>query len=435
MLSGVAALAALMIAGWAMAGVLSHLVTEGLDQRLDAQLAMMATAVRPDGSIDRGLIDRRLSVMRLGANWRWRIVGPTGTIGSADFPALDPGPPRPPHPPHPRFDGNGPAPDDARQAPEAYEGQDSSGRVHARQAMISTDKGPVMLAAAAPSDVIARPIRAALIPLLTVIAILAAIFTLAALIQLRLGLRPVLALRDQVGDIRRGARESVDEDQPAELRPLAVELNALAAESAAALTSARASAANLAHALKTPVATLALTVEDIPQAVAQVTRMEAVIRRHLARARTVAVARRVSTVMAPVIADVVQVIEMLKPAIALRVDVPDRLTVSLDAHDLAEILGNLLDNAARHARSIVSVTARPNGDRVSLSIEDDGPGIPLAKRESAMQPGIRLDEAPTGDGFGLAIVRDLVALHGGTLELLESKTGGLLVRMSMMSPQ
>lgn len=425
-MSGVATLAALIIAGWAMAGVLSRFVTEGLDQRLEAQLAMMATAVRSDGTVDRALIDRRLGVMRLGPDWRWRISGPAGTIGSTDFPAFDPGPPRPPHP-HP----NDPIGDDARQAPIPYEGQDSDGRVHSRQAMISTNNGTVTLVAAAPSGVIARPIRAALIPLVSVIAIMAAIFTVAALLQLRLGLQPVLALRDQVGDIRRGTRESVDEDQPAELRPLAIELNALAAESAAALTAARASAANLAHALKTPVATLALTVEDNPEAIAQVERMEAVIRRHLTRARTAAVARRASTLVAPVVADVVQVIAMLRPAIDMRVDVPDGLAVSLDAHDLAEILGNLLDNAARHARATVSVTAGADGDRVSLSIADDGPGIPLAQRERAMQPGIRLDEAPTGDGFGLAIVRDLIALHGGTLDLLEADNGGLLVRLSM----
>lgn len=430
LLSGIATLAALIIAGWAMAGVLSHFVTEGLDQRLDAQLAMMATAVRADGTVDRGLIDQRLSVMRLGPDWRWRIVAPTATVGSADFPALDPGPPQPAG--H-RFDYDDPAHDGPQPGPAPHEGQDGNGYVHARQVVISTHNGPVTLIAAAPSAVIARPIRAALIPLLTVIAVLAVIFTMAALLQLRLGLRPVLALREQVGDIRKGARASVDEDQPAELRPLAIELNALAAESAAALTAARASAANLAHALKTPVATLAITVEDNPQAVAQVERMEGVIRRHLARARTAAVARRATTLVAPVVTDVIQVIGMLKPAIDIRVDVPDGLAVSLDAHDLAEILGNLLDNATRHARSTVSVTAGAAGAFVSLAIQDDGPGIPLAQRERAMQPGIRLDESPTGDGFGLAIVRDLIALHGGSLELLEADSGGLVVRISMRS--
>ncbi|WP_443969637.1 ATP-binding protein [Sphingobium sp. CR28] len=426
-LSAVATLLALAIAGWATAGILSRFVTEGLDQRLDAQIALMASAVRADGTVDRLAIEQRAGAMTLGRDWRWRIVGPAGTISSADFPELDP----PPHPPG----GHGP-PADALPAPAhpiPREGTDSDGPVHARQTTIATSRGPVTLIAAAPSQVIARPIRAALMPLLTVIAVLAILFALAAFFQLRFALRPIVALRDQLGEIRRGARTSVEEDQPAELKPLAMELNALASESAAALNAARASAANLAHALKTPVATLALTVGDRPQASAQVDRIEEVIRHHLARARTVAVAHRARTPLAPVVADIATVIGSLYPARTIAADVPADLAVSLDAHDLAEIMGNLLDNAARHARSAVSVTARLEGRHVILAIEDDGSGIPEALREQAMQPGVRLDETPAGDGFGLAIVRDLVALHGGSLELREGGRGGLLVHLSLLS--
>lgn len=343
-LSTAAALVALAIAGWSIAGILTHFVTEGLDQRLDAQIAIMASAVRDDGTVDRRRIEQRTSAMSLGPDWHWRIAGPAGTVGSADFPVLDPAPPRPP-------EGHGPPPGalPLPAHPSPREGMDADGPVHARQAVITTGSGPVTLIAAAPSRVIARPIRAALVPLLMIIAVLAVVFALAALFQLRLALRPVAALRDQLGDIRRGARTRVAEDQPAELKPLAVELNALASESAAALATARASAANLAHALKTPVATLALTVGDNPQASAQIERIEDVIRHHLARARTVAVAQRVRTPLAPVVADITAVIGSLYPTVTITIDVAADLAVSLDAHDLSEILGNVLDNAARHA--------------------------------------------------------------------------------------
>lgn len=426
-LSAVATLLALAIAGWATAGILTRFVTEGLDQRLDAQIAVMASAVRDDGTVDRSRIEQRAGAMTLGPDWRWRIVGPAGTISSADFPALDP-PPRPPG-------GHGP-PSGALSAPShpiPRDGTDGDGPVHARQAIITTSSGPVTLIAAAPSQVIARPIRVALMPLLTVIAVLAILFALAAFFQLRLALRPVVALRDQLGEIRRGARTSVEEDQPAELKPLAVELNALASESAAALNAARASAANLAHALKTPVATLALTVGDNPQASTQIDRIEDVIRHHLARARTAAVAHRVRTPLAPVVADITAVIGALYPTRTIAVDVPADLAVSLDAHDLSEIVGNVLDNAARHARSAVSITARAEERRIILAIDDDGSGIPAELRDEAMQPGIRLDETRRGDGFGLAIVRDLLALHGGSLELLGGKRGGLSVQLSFLS--
>lgn len=434
-LSAIAALAALVIAAWSIAGILTRFVTEGLDQRLDAQIAVMASAVRDDGTIDRARIDNQIGVMTLRPDWRWRISGPDGEIGSSDFPTLDPAPLVPPHlpllPPPP----GAPAPAaegvPTPSAPAPRDGQDSGGRVHARQAVIRTSRGAVTLIAAAPSQVIARPIRAALLPLLSVIAVLAVLFTLAALFQLRLALKPIAALRDQLGEIRQGTRTTVEEDQPAELKPLAVELNALSRESAAALQAARASAANLAHALKTPVATLALTVDGDVRATSQIARIEEVIRRHLARARTAAVAQRARTPLAPAVADVAQVIGSLHPGLALSVDVPSALAVSLDAHDLSEILGNLLDNAARHARSAIAVTAWADGDHTRVAIEDDGPGIAADQRELALQPGVRLDEAPQGDGFGLAIVRDLVALHGGTLNLAEGAQGGLRVELAL----
>ena len=107
--------------------------------------------------------------------------------------------------------------------------------------------------------------------------------------------------------------------------------------------------------------------------------------------------------------------------------------------DLLEILGNLLENAFKWANRRVLLTARAQPSRDSrrkgleLVIEDDGPGIAADLRELALQPGVRLDEAPQGDGFGLAIVRDLVALHGGTLNLAEGRQGGLRVELSLRS--
>jgi len=437
-LSALATVTALVIAAWSIAGILSRFVTEGLDRRLDAQIAMMASAVRSDGSVDRALVERRIGIMPSGPDWRWRIDGPDGAIGSADFPTLD----APPPPPAPLPPGPAPTPPPVPQpppavaplpkAPQPRTGSDSGGTVHAREASITTSRGVVTLTAAAPSQVVARPIRAALVPLLSVIATLAVLFTLAALFQLRLALKPITALREQLAQIREGTRTAVDEDQPAELRPLALELNALSGESAAALQAARASAANLAHALKTPVATLALTLENDPRAAGQITRIEGVIRHHLAKARTIAVAHRARTPLGSAVADVVGVIRTLHPALTIDVAVPDALDVALDAHDLSEILGNLLDNAARHARSRIAVSAKAEDGRVAVTIEDDGPGIAASQRDLALQPGIRLDETPQGDGFGLAIVRDLVALHGGTLALAEGRWGGLLVALSLL---
>ncbi len=414
LLSALATLAALGLAGWTMAGVLGRVVTGGIDQRLDAQLAVLASVVRDDGSIDRARLSARQGSLAAGPGWRWRIAGPAGTIGSGDFPVLRARLPFPPG-----ADALPPVP---------LDGEDHLGHVHARQLVLDSAAGPVTLTAAAPGRVIGQPVRDALVPLVSVILVLAVIFALSAWLQLRFALQPLAALVGQITEIRRGARTTVDEAQPVELQPLATELNALAAANAATLAAARQSAANLAHALKTPVATLALTVApDSPEA-AQVRRIEGVIRHTLARARAAAVNRRASTDVAEVAADVAGVIGRLRPGIATRLAVPDGLRVAIDANDLAEMLGNLLDNAARHAGSCVVVAAEraPSGT-VRVTIEDDGPGIPADRRDQVLQPGVRLDEGPAGDGFGLAIVRDLLVLYGGQMALDESTMGGLRV--------
>lgn len=424
LLSTVATLLALGLAGWTMAGVLERVVVQGVDRRLDAQLAVLASAVGEDGAVDRKGLEARRGVLDAGPGWRWRIAGPGGTIGSADFPALQPAPLPPPPPGHaqPSAEGGPPA---------ALEGDDRAGRVHARQAIVETRAGAVTLTAVAPGAVIARPIRAALVPLLGLIVALGAIFALAAWVQLRVALRPLAALGAQVAAIRTGACTQVEEDQPAELRPLASELNALAAANAATLATARQSAANLAHALKTPVATLSLLLASDDPAAAQLRRIEGVIRHHLARARANAVHARANTALAPVAEDLLAVIGTLHPALAVTRAIDPALRVAMDAQDLAEILGNLLDNAARHARSRIAIAATPaERGMIRVTIDDDGPGIAPECRALAMQPGVRLDEGPAGDGFGLTIVRELVALYGGALALEEGPLGGLRVAIT-----
>lgn len=433
LLSAVATLIALAVAGWAIAGVLERFVVQGLDQRLDAEVALLATAVGTDGRIDRARLEGRLGAIEDGPGWRWRIAAPGGSIGSADFPPLAPGP-RPDHPPHGPADDAGHAPDD-RLHPLDGPGEHGV-RVHARQLTLHTTAGPVVLTAAAPWEVVRRPIRAALTPLLATLAALAALMATATLVQLRVGLRPVRRLRDAVAAIRAGRQDRVDEDQPTELRPLAVELNALAADNAAALAAARGSAANLAHALKTPVATLALGLRDDPVRAAQVGRIDATIRHHLARARMDAIDRRVATALAPAVADLAAAVRGLNAGrgIAIETDVAPAVLVAVDPQDLDEMIGNLLDNAARHAAHRVCVSAaidRADARRVRIAVADDGPGIPADQRARMVAAGTRLDERGDGHGFGLFIASELATLYGGGLVLDDAAEGGLLAVLTV----
>lgn len=431
LISGLAILGALLLAGWGLAGTLERIITQGLDRRLDSELAILASAVDSQGRIDRARIANRRGLLEAEPGWRWRIAGPDGVLASGDFPPL-----AEPHPPLPGAPGEhgppGPPPPNAAPAPIAppqpAEGRTEQGvRVHARQVTIPSARGPVTISAAAPRAVVARPIRSALVPLLAMLAGLGVLLAAASLLQLRLGLRPLRRLRDEVAAIRAGERARVDEDQPTELQPLAHELNALAADSERALATARASAANLAHSLKTPVATLALDLAGDPQRAAQVARINDTIRHHLARARAQAGAVRTTTALAPAIADLATAIRRLHAdrGVSLTSAIPEELAVAMDAQDLDEVAGNLIDNAARHARAAVHIHAQAEDRQIRLSVVDDGPGIAEADRIRATQPGTRLDERGDGHGFGLGIARELAELHGGRLILDQAEGGGL----------
>jgi signal transduction histidine kinase len=435
MLSALATLVALVVAGWGIASVLERFVTQGVDQRLDAQIALLASTVDRDGRADPARLSAQRGLLAIDPDWRWSIATPTGRIGDGDLVRLSPAtlrPPRPEQGPPPPPPAAGP--DDAAGAPAPLDGTgDDDVRLHARRATMTTRGGPVVITVAAPRQVIARPIRAAIVPLLIALAILGVVLALATFVQLRIGLRPLRALREAVAGLRTGAIDRIDEDQPAELRPLAIELNALAADTDRALATARLSAANLAHALKTPVATLALAVRDDPAKARQVDRIDATIRHHLGRARTGAASQRSATPLAPALADLAHVVGRLHAdrGIAITTSVADDLAVRVDRQDLDELAGNLIDNAARHAASRVTLNAERIDRFVALRVTDDGSGIPLPDRERAMAAGVRLDERGDGHGFGLGIVRDLATLHGGTLTLDEATGGGLLATVTL----
>ncbi|KQM36279.1 hypothetical protein ASE59_16780 [Sphingomonas sp. Leaf10] len=428
-LSVATTLVALPVAGFAIGGVLDHFVTRNIDARLGDRLRLLRAVVRDDGTIDRVLLDRSDLATAIGADAVWRIDTPGGTVGAGMPPLATlraPGPPVGPDrgPPRGRGRGRGPgfgAPFDLT-LPDAT-------RVHGL--VLDLPEGRGRVAVAVPRREIEQPLRGAMLPLLLTLVIVALVLAVATLVQLRIGLRPVRVLRDRVAAVRAGAAADVPEDQPEELLPLAVELNALVRDNAAALATARGSAANLAHALKTPVATLAIELGDDPRGT-QVARIDATIRHHLARARGGAVDRRAATALRPAVEGLVAVVAALHRdrGLTVRAEVA-ALSVAVDAADLDELAGNLIDNAARHARSAVRVTAVRDGGFAVLRVSDDGPGIAEVDRVRATDPGVRLDERGDGHGFGLAIVRDLAALYGGRLVLGEADGGGLVATVTL----
>jgi signal transduction histidine kinase len=252
-------------------------------------------------------------------------------------------------------------------------------------------------------------------------------------------LRPLRRLRQALADVRTGRSERVPSRQPQEIGPVVDELNALLDQNAANLERARRHVANLAHGLKTPLATLAVaTSADGPRdpIVLQrlVAQMERRIRHHLGRARMAALSGpvRVQTQIASRLQDLGDVLGKIHSdrSISFSMNVPADFAVGCEPQDFDEMAGNLLDNAFMWARSSVIVSALSNA-MVHILVDDDGPGLALAQREEVLRPGKRLDEAPPGFGFGLSIVSELAELYGGSIALSEAPSGGVRAALEL----
>ena len=437
---------ALLFAGVTIGHVLERFVTRGLDERLDAQVAVLARAVRPDATLDRMRAIDLPEFGEPGSDWSWQVEGPAGRFDSGTTPpptVSKPAPTIPPQPPAlPRNDERplppGPGGHEDRQI-HPGETRDRSGeRLHSRTMDVATPRGTVTITAIGPRRIVEEPLREAMIPLLGSLALLGVGLALATLVQLRFGLRPLRDLRTSLAAVRAGTERHVPADQPGELQPLVTELNALIDQNAAGLAHARQHVANLAHGLKTPLAALSLKLAeanadaDVRDMVDQIDRR---VRHHLGRARADATGgARTRTPIAPAVADLVGVLRRIHADRPMTVDIaiPDNLAVGIDPQDLDEMVGNLLDNAWRHARAALSITANPIDGTVTLEIADDGQGLDDTAMAQAVLPGRRLDERGDGHGFGLSITRELAELNGGTVTLDRSTVlGGLLVRLTL----
>ena len=260
-----------------------------------------------------------------------------------------------------------------------------------------------------------------------------------AALQTFYGLWPLRRVRQDVAAIRSGAKTRISQDLPLEVRPLAEEINQLLAHSEEQAEEARRHAGNLAHALKTPltVITNAATAKA-PDLADTVCREAIVMRRqvdhHLARAR--AIGRRASAHARATVwesAEAVQrAVDRLYEDVTVDIAGDRQAQVRVERQDLDEMLGNLVENAAKYGGGRVFVTVAPKDGVIDILVEDDGRGIPEPQREAIFQRGARLDTDKPGTGLGLAIVRDVAEIYGGRITLEESEDlGGLLARLSL----
>lgn len=257
-------------------------------------------------------------------------------------------------------------------------------------------------------------------------------------IAILFGLQPLRRVREALAMVREGTAQRLTGRFPTEIEPLANETNALIENNRRIVERSRTQVGNLAHSLKTPLAVLvnegrALGGEKGRLIAEQTASMQKQIDHYLQRARVAAQRDSVvyRTPVAPLVGRMVRVMQKLNPAVGLSLSLPgEDIVFAGEREDLEELLGNLLENAMKWARSAVrvSLVGAPGDSEEGLfeiSIEDDGPGIPEEKAREALKRGRRLDETKPGTGLGLAIVADLVNEYGGTLALERSGLGGL----------
>lgn len=266
----------------------------------------------------------------------------------------------------------------------------------------------------------------------------------AIFLQVRIGLRPLSRLRGSLSAVRMGDAESIDENLPREIAPLAVELNALILSNKEIVERARTHVGNLAHGLKTPLSVIANEARANPGPLAdkvgeQAAVMSTQIQHHLERARMAAQRRviGVSCEVEPVLGRLVRAMDKIyqRRGIEVEPSISGGIRFRGEQQDMEEMAGNLIDNACKWASSQVTVTVRTRNEGGSarsmfeLVVEDDGPGLSEEERKEAVKRGRRLDETVPGTGLGLSIVADLAALYGGRLELERAVIGGLRTRL------
>lgn len=278
----------------------------------------------------------------------------------------------------------------------------------------------------------------------TALSIVSVICLIAGLSQVRRGLAAVTQLRARLAAVHDGRDRRVEGAYPAEVQPLVDDLNALLAHQEQMVRRALSKAGDLAHGLKTPLAVLSHEAEradavghsELATTIGQqVDRMRRQVDYHLAHARAAA-----SGATPGARCSVRESVDGLARTllrlhadrgVTIQVDVPADHSVRGQREDLDEMLGNLIDNACKWASSRVIVESTQHEAGVLITVDDDGPGLDAGMWDVVLQRGVRADEAAPGSGFGLAIVRDLAELYGGSIALGKAPIGGLRARLQL----
>lgn len=283
--------------------------------------------------------------------------------------------------------------------------------------------------------------------LYSVLGLLGAGLLAAILAQVRFALRPLVEMQHRLNDIRSGKIELLHDDFPQEIQPVADELNLLVQSNFEIIDRARMQVGNLAHALKTPISVLTNEARNskLPLAAKvkeQLDVMRDQVNLYLDRARRAARAQTIgaATDVEPVLQSLARTLQRINQDrhLTIKVEAPSTLRFRGERQDFEEMVGNLMDNACKWAKSTVVVkaglTANTTDDGrqwLAVTVDDDGVGIPAEKRADALKRGQRLDESKPGSGLGMSIILETASMYSGKVELSEADLGGLRVILQL----
>lgn len=434
-------IAILVVAGFVLSTIQRRVTERGFDERLQVYVQTMAAniAVRNENNVidPFGLGDPRFSLPLSG--WYWQVtrsdVDPPDITTSISL-----------------FGGRLPRIEEVtttangKDPSEGYvTGPDERRLRMLERSLEMPDGAKYLVQIAANSEEIETNVESFRSAMTVSFALLALALGVTTAFQVRFGLLPLARLSNAIGAIRRGATDRIDGRYPDDLAPLASEVNLLIDANREILERARTQVGNLAHALKTPLSVLVNEAANDDTSLAgkvreQTTLMRDQVNWYLDRARAAARAGSIG-----IVSDVEPVIRGLEraflkiyadKALAFEIAVPEDLKFRGERQDLEEMIGNLMDNAAKWADRAVRVSGRLMTEEtqrvlIEIEIDDDGPGLPPETRADVIKRGRRLDESKPGSGLGLSIVADLASLYGGSLALDVAEIGGLRVRLRL----
>jgi len=320
--------------------------------------------------------------------------------------------------------------------------QDATLMVQERSVVYSAPSGrrAIRIAVALDRREIAEAREAFAADIIPALALLAIVLIVAAWLQVSVGLRPLESVRRAVNAVRERRRRRLDGNFPEEVLPLVAEVNDLLVAQEGAIERARTRAGDLAHGLKTPLTVLAgdartLRERGEAEIAAEIEDVARTMRRHIDRELTrTRIAQESGAAgqksdLGAVVAKLVAALRRTPAgeALAWSLSLPDGIEIGVDPADLAEVAGNLLDNAVKWARSRIQVSAGRADGAAVLSIGDDGEGVPEELIAALGRRGARLDEQVPGTGLGLAIASEILEAYDGALEFRSDPGGGLHV--------